>query len=145
MIIVIGSSVGIGDDLNFIADSDTGVDFVDGKLMFMGTFYSPYTTVEIHEKLNHRPSFLLFDITNQDDYGVNLPSKYYEGLFKEGPNLPKVSQNKSNNSKPAGFKKFTSTEEYTSVNDILDKLSRNDYNRKCLTDNELNILNKSND
>ena len=122
MIIVIGNSTGIGEDLNFIADSDRGVDFVDGKLMFMGTFYSPYTTVEIHEKLNHRPSLLLFDITDQDNYGINLPTKYYEGLFKEGFSIPKIVEDKP---KPKGFKKFNNTEEYTSVNDILDKLSRN--------------------
>jgi hypothetical protein len=31
-------------------------------------------------------------------------------------------------------------EEYDNVDDILDKLSRNNYDRKCLTKKELEIL-----
>jgi len=82
MLIIIGSSNGIDKDLNFIADSDRGVDFVESKLLFLGTFYSPYSTFEIHDKLAHRPAMLLFDITDDDSYGVNLPTKYYTGLFQ---------------------------------------------------------------
>ena len=36
--------------------------------------------------------------------------------------------------------KTKKVEEYTTVNDILDKLSRNNYDRKCLTENEIKIL-----
>jgi len=36
----------------------------------------------------------------------------------------------------------TKTEEYESVDEILDKLSRNNYDRTCLTEKELEILNK---
>ena len=39
-------------------------------------------------------------------------------------------------------KKVEPVEEYESVDDILDKLSRNNYDRNCLTEKELEILNK---
>src|SRR6056300_1044193 len=87
MIVIIGNSKGIEKDLNNIADRDHGIDFVDSKVIFLGTFYSPYSTTDIHEKLAHRPAFLLFDISNNDTYGVNLPSKYYTGLFPEAKDL----------------------------------------------------------
>ena len=74
MIIIIGSSKGIDNDLFYVADKEFGVNFVDSKVLFIGTFYSILTTTEIHEKLIHRPAFMLFDITDQKDYGVNLPS-----------------------------------------------------------------------
>jgi hypothetical protein len=36
----------------------------------------------------------------------------------------------------------TITEEFETVNEILDKISRNNYDRSCLTEKELEILNK---
>ena len=149
MIIIIGNSKGIEKDLNNIADRDHGIDFVDSKVIFLGTFFSPYTTTEIHEKLAHRPAFLLFDISDNENYGVNLPSKYYTGLFPEAreimdglyeeENKPSAKRGRSNvKSKVATNSK--KVEEYTSINDILDKLSRNDYDTKCLTEKEKEIL-----
>lgn len=148
MIIIIGTSKGIEKDLNDIADSEHGIDFVDSKVLFLGTFYSPYSTVEIHEKLVHRPAFLLFDITNVDNYGVNLPTKYYTGLFPEAQNLidktlsekPKRTRGGVSNGKSKAGSNQKSIEEYTTVNEILDKLSRNGYDRSCLTKKELEIL-----
>jgi hypothetical protein len=149
MIIIIGNSKGIEKDLNNIADRYHGIDFVDSKVIFLGTFFSPYTTTEIHEKLAHRPAFLLFDISDNENYGVNLPSKYYTGLFPEAreimdglyeeENKPSAKRGRSNvKSKAATNSK--KVEEYTSINDILDKLSRNDYDTKCLTEKEKEIL-----
>jgi len=148
MIVIIGNSKGIEKDLNNIADRDHGVDFVDSKVIFLGTFYSPYSTTDIHEKLAHRPAFLLFDISNNENYGVNLPSKYYTGLFPEARDIIEGMYNEEKLSKSSGMSKAKSkagvkskkVEEYTTVNDILDKLSRNDYDRKCLTENEIKIL-----
>jgi hypothetical protein len=154
MLIIIGNSTGIDSDLNYIADSETGVDFVDSKVLFLGTFYSPYSTTEIHEKLAHRPAFLLFDITNNESYGVNLPAKYYTGLFPEARDImeslseePKKTTSRGRSkAKSKAAKKTKKIEEYTTIDEILDKLSRNDYDRSCLTENELEILNsQSND
>ena len=116
--------------------------------MFLGTFYSPYSTIEIHEKLVHRPAFLLFNITNVDNYGVNLPTKYYTGLFPEAQNLinntlsekPKRTRGGFSNGKSKAGSNQKSVEEYSTVNEILEKLSRNGYDRSCLTKNELEIL-----
>ena len=55
LIIILGTATGIDKDLNFIADGEQGVNFVDGKGMFICTFYSPYTASEIHERMAHRP------------------------------------------------------------------------------------------
>ncbi len=148
MIMIIGTSKGIEKDLNDIADSEHGIDFVDSKVLFLGTFYSPYSTVEIHEKLVHRPAFLLFNITNVDNYGVNLPTKYYTGLFPEAQNLinntlsekPKRTRGGVSNGKSKAGSNQKSVEEYSTVNEILEKLSRNGYDRSCLTKNELEIL-----
>jgi hypothetical protein len=148
MIIIIGTSKGIEKDLNDIADSEHGIDFVDSKVLFLGTFYSPYSTLEIHEKLVHRPAFLLFNITNVDNYGVNLPTKYYTGLFPEAQNLinntlsqkPKRTRGGVSNGKSKAGSNQKSVEEYSTVNEILEKLSRNGYDRSCLTKNELEIL-----
>jgi hypothetical protein len=150
LIVLIGNSKGVEKDLNEIADRDHGVDFVDSKVLFLGTFFSPYDTLTIHEKLAHRPAFLLFDITDTDNYGVNLPAKYYTGLFPEAKeildSLENLEGNKPgrSNSAPNAKSKATSKskkiEECDTVNDILDKLGRNDYNRECLTENELEIL-----
>tara|TARA_R110002020_G_scaffold74155_4_gene190023 strand:+ start:50 stop:523 length:474 start_codon:yes stop_codon:yes gene_type:complete len=146
MIIVIGKSSGIDKDLTNIADKENGIDFVDTKVLFMGTFYSPYDTTYIHEKLAHRPAFLLFDITESDSYGINLPYKFYTGIFPEVKDFldktitPEKMSSGMSKAKPKGVSKAKSVEEYTTVNEILDKLSRNDYNRDCLTDNEIKIL-----
>lgn len=155
LIVILGTASDIDKDLNFIADSETGVNFVDGKGIFICTFYSPYTAAEIHEKLVHRPAIMIFDITDSENYGVNLPSKYYMGLFPEVAqtidsikeelrpmgsldtfknDVKKVSQNKK--------KQVEYVEEYDSVDEILDKLSRNNYDRGCLTNKEKEILNK---
>ena len=155
LLIILGTAVGIDKDLNFIADGEQGVNYVDGKGMFLCTFYSPYSVAEIHEKLAHRPAMLIFDITNSDNYGVNLPSKYYTGIFPEVKDTldllssKLVSVNDGNKvvdetegSVSVKVKKEVEVEEYDSVNDILDKLGRNNYDRTCLTENEILILNK---
>ena len=54
LLIILGTANGIDKDLNFIADGETGVNYVDGKGMFICTFYSPYTAAEIHERMAHR-------------------------------------------------------------------------------------------
>lgn len=158
LLIILGTTAGIDKDLNYIANGEHGVNFVDGKGMFICTFYSPYSALEIHEKLIHRPAMMVFDITNQETYGVNLPPKYYIGIFPEvkreldtmmdiqkqminNPNMMFSSDDvivggiNEKNPEP----KF---EEYNSVDDILDKLSRNNYDRSCLTEKEKEILNK---
>jgi hypothetical protein len=153
LIIILGTATGIEKDLNFIADGETGVNFVDGKGMFICTFYSPYTTAEIHERLAHRPAIMVFDITDNETYGVNLPSKYYLGIFPEVKDTletlstslnPTKDIVDSTKSKVIPKKEVTpTTEEYESIDDILDKLSRHNYDRNCLTEKELKILNKS--
>lgn len=147
MIVIIGNSKGIDKDLNNIADREHGISFVDSKVLFLGTFYSPYSTSDIHEKLAHRPAFLLFDITDNDNFGVNLPAKYYTGIFPEVKDMIEgtfdETLSKSNGMSKAKSKvgsKSKKVEEYTTLNDILDKLSRNNYDRKCLTENEIKIL-----
>lgn len=149
MIIIIGNSKGIEKDLNNIADKDHGIDFVDSKVIFLGTFFSPYSTTVIHEKLANRPAFLLFDISDSENYGINLPSKYYTGLFPEvkqmidglteDENKPTAKRGMSN-AKSKAVINSKNVEEYTSLNDILDKLSRHNYDTKCLTDKEKEIL-----
>jgi hypothetical protein len=119
--------------------------------LFLGTFYSPYSTTDIHEKLAHRPAFLLFNISDNDNYGVNLPSKYYTGIFPEHKEFidtifnedtekPNVKGNGMSKAKSKAVNNVKNIEEYTTVNDILDKLSRNNYDRECLTENEIKIL-----
>jgi hypothetical protein len=143
MIVIIGNSKGIEKDLNHIADEEHGIDFVDSKVIFLGTFYSPYSTTDIHEKLAHRPAFLLFNISDNENYGVNLPAKFYTGIFPEAKEIIEgtyeVSRGMSKAKSNVGSKS-KKIEEYTTVNDILDKLSRNNYDRKCLTENEIKIL-----
>jgi len=141
MIIVIGSYKGIEEDLNHIANAEQGVHFVEGNGIFMGTFYSVYTTLEIYEFLVHIPGFLLFDITDPSSSVISLPTKYLRGLFPEVDvtlseiqDQPKVKTRRS--------KTKTNIEEYTTVDDILDKLSRNNYDRSCLTEKEIEILEK---
>lgn len=136
LIILIGQSKGVGEDLNHVAD-ERGIHFVDGKGIFLGTFYSELTTTEIHEILAHRPAFLIFDITSPDTNGINLPAKYYTGLFPETSGLTDIM----NKVVPTTETETTeSGEEFDNVNGILDKLSKNNYDRTCLTDNELKIL-----
>lgn len=154
-LIILGTAIGIDKDLNFIADGEQGVNYVDGKGMFLCTFYSPYSVTEIHEKLAHRPAMMIFDITNSENYGVNLPSKYYTGIFPEVKDTLDILSSKilsvtdnnkvvdeNNGSVSVKVKKEVEVEEYDSVNDILDKLGRNNYDRTCLTENEILILNK---
>ena len=160
LLIVLGTATGIDKDLNFIADGETGVNFVDGKGMFICTFFSPYTVSEIHERMAHRPAIMIFDITNNDTYGVNLPSKYYMGIFPEiqqaldninlerswepiaGNDKGKIVDETNGNVVTQVNSKKETVEEYTSLNEILEKLSRNNYDRGCLTENEILILNK---
>lgn len=149
LIVILGPANGIEKDLNFIADGDTGVNYVDGKGMFICTFYSPYTAPEIHERMSHRQAIMIFDITDGDTYGVNLPSKYYMGIFPEVQKTMDSIEKKwgpiktSTKPKPKEKEITSESEEYDSMDEILDKLSRNNYDRTCLTEKELEILNKS--
>jgi hypothetical protein len=141
LIVLIGTSKGIGEDLNHIAD-DRGIHFVDGKGLFLGTFYSELETGEIHELLAHRPAFLLFDISSPETNGINLPAKYYTGLFPETKDMTDIlgSVMVEEDTEISTKTKKDGVEEYDSVNDILDKLSRNNYDRTCLTEKEVKIL-----
>lgn len=136
MIIVLGPTKGIDDDLNNIADGDYGVNYVDGNGIFIGTFYSHYTTSEIHNLLMGRPAFLIFDITDGDKNAVNLPSKYYKGLFPEIdeilPNLNKDHLDVKED--------VVTVNDLTSVDQIIDKLKENNYDESCLTKKESDIL-----
>jgi hypothetical protein len=153
--IILGTATGIDKDLNFIADGEQGVNFVDGKGMFICTFYSPYTASEIHERMAHRPAIMIFDITDSDTFGVNLPTKYFTGIFPEiqktldelTPSLPKTENKRmqavvDETDVTTKVTPKVEVEEYDSVNEILDKLSRNNYDRVCLTEKEIKILNK---
>lgn len=141
LIVLIGTSKGIGEDLNDIAD-DKGVHFVDGKGLFLGTFHSHLEVSEIEELLSHRPAFMLFDITNPSVNAINLPTKYYTGLFPEAEDMTDIlgSVVKKEVEANSETNKKDTTEEYESVDEILDKLSRNNYDRSCLTKKELKIL-----
>jgi hypothetical protein len=138
LIIVLGFYKNIEEDLNHIANSDYGVHFVDGNGIFMGTFYSPYTTQDIYDLLLHIPAFLVFDISKHENNAINLPSKYFKGLF------PEYEETLNKLQKDLHPELRTDTvvdkEEYDNIDDILDKLSRNEYNRNCLTEKELKIL-----
>tara|TARA_R100001510_G_C7640400_1_gene198089 strand:+ start:613 stop:1044 length:432 start_codon:yes stop_codon:yes gene_type:complete len=134
LLILIGSSKNIEDDLNQVSIPEETVNFVDGNGIFMATFYSRYQTDELYNLLAHREAYLLFSIDDFTTYGVNLPRKFYKGLFPEIekiiPNVEKI------------MTKPTETEgELTDINDILDKLSKNDFDTSCLTKSELKILN----
>lgn len=148
LIIVLGNTNSIEVDLNHIADSETGVHYVDGNGIFLGTFYSPYTTSEIYDLMAHIPAFLIFDITEKETNAINLPSKYFKGLFPEyehtldvlqeslDVNLRKKKKTKND------IEEIEEIEEYDNLDDILDKLSRNEYDRSCLTEKEIEILEK---
>lgn len=143
LIIVLGSYKSIEKDLNHIADSEQGIHYVDGSGIFMGTFYSPYTTQEIEELILHIPAFLIFDITDKSTNAVNLPSKYLKGLFPEFNDTLDILQNELEINLKTKKKKKSRVEEYDNIDDILDKLSRNKYDRSCLTKKELSILEKN--
>jgi hypothetical protein len=133
MIIILGSSRGIDSDLNEIADGEYGVNYVDGNGIFIGTFYSHLNTLEIHELLADRPAFLLFDIS-KDTHAVNLPTKYYKGLFPEVDEiLPKVKTEPKTNKKKV-------ESDLLSIDQILDKLRENNFDTSCLTEKENEIL-----
>jgi len=148
LLIILGTTNGIDKDLNFIADGETGVNYVDGKGMFICTFYSPYTSTEILLRMAHRPAMMVFDITDNETYGVNLPSKYYMGIFPEIQKTVDSIQEKWGHVKTSVKPKVKEeeitpkVEEFSSIDEILDKLSRNNYDRTCLTEKELEILNK---
>jgi hypothetical protein len=97
----------------------------------------------------HRPAMMIFDITDSENYGVNLPSKYYMGIFPEVQKTMDSIQDKWGPIKTSVKPKIkeeevvTKIEEYDSIDEILDKLSRNNYDRTCLTEKELEILNKN--
>lgn len=149
LLIVLGDAIGIDNDLNFIADGESGVNYVDGTGMFICTFYSPFSTEEIHQALTHRTAMMLFEITDTNKFAINLPTKYFLGLF---PEVEKTLNNIQGSLITPPKKKVTRKrkvkepevkaviEEYYSVDEILDKLSRNNYDRSCLTKKELEIL-----
>jgi hypothetical protein len=111
----------------------------------MGTFYSIYDTKEMYDLLLSIPAYLLFEITDSNTSVVNLPTKYLKGLFPEiesvidelqkGPSIKEKKTRRRN-------KKSVEVEEYNTIDDILDKLSRNNYDRTCLTAGEIEILEK---
>ena len=53
-LMIIGSSKNIDEDLNNVADSELGVNFVDGSGLYMATFYSNYDLEEIYNFLSSR-------------------------------------------------------------------------------------------
>ena len=132
-LMVVGTSNGIDEDLNLIANPDSGVNFVDGSGIFMATFYSDYKTDEVYNLLAHRSAYLLFNINDFTKYGINLPTKFYKGLFPEVEGLlPDIKET---------IEKEENLNDLTDINDILDKLSANDYDTSCLTDKEREKLN----
>jgi hypothetical protein len=143
LIIVLGSYDNIAEDLRFIAESEYGVSYVDGNGIFLGTFYSTYTTSEIYDLIVNIPAFLLFDVSDKETNAINLPSKYFKGLFPEYEETLEALQ-ESLDIDLRKEKEEVKKEEYDNVDDILDKLSRNQYDRKCLTEKEINILDKGN-
>lgn len=146
MLIVIGSSNGLDEDLYTIAD-ERGAHFVDGKGIFLATFYTELSILQIHDLLSNRPAFMIFDIDDTSGHSVALPTKYYKGLFPEIEGLIEevtnvgITEKEVHKSKKPK-KEENVVEEYTTIDDILDKLSRNNYDRKCLTPLEISILEK---
>ena len=134
-LMIIGSSKNKDEDLNNVADSELGVNFVDGSGLYMATFYSNYDLEEFYNFLGHRSAYMVFEINDFTRYGITLPSKYYKGLFPEiGEILPDVESMLKED-------KEYKEESLTNVNDILDKLSKNNYDTSCLTEKEQKILN----
>lgn len=137
LLVVIGQSNGIKEDLDELTD-ERGVHFIDGPKLFLCTFYSPYTTTQLHEKLINRPAFMIFDITDSESNGINLPEKYFKGLFPETEEFEEYLNSIQNMDEEV--EEVVKEKEHTNVNQILDKLSKNNYDRSCLTKNELDIL-----
>lgn len=136
LIMILGSARGIDDGLNNIADSEYGVNYVDGNGIFIATFFTHYSVNELYDLLIDWPAMLLFNITNHDSYGINLPTKYYKGLFPEIENIvPIIDGTVTDNEKKSEEQK-----DLTNINDILDKLQANEYNTDCLTEKEKSIL-----
>ena len=137
LIIILGSAKGIDDTLNNIADSEYGVNYVDGNGIFIATFFTHFNIRELTDLLMEIPAIFVFDITINTHSYINLPTKYYKGLFPEITDsiIPFVKNEPSEeNTKPKNKK------DLTNVDDILDKLQANKYNTDCLTDKEKNIL-----
>ena len=104
----------------------------------MATFYSDYDTDEIYNLLSHRGAYLIFSIDDITKYGVNLPKKFYKGLFPEIEKIiPDINLEVPNLDGKEDIKKVNSL---TNVNEILDKLENNNYDASCLTKKEQNIL-----
>jgi hypothetical protein len=126
------------DDLQEIAN-EQGVYFIEGKGVFICTFYTDYNVDEIYEFLSYSSAIMVFDISEQETFAINLPPKYHLALFPEikqvldGLNEYQVNDNKKKTKKEK-------IEEFQSIDDILDKLSKNNYDRSCLTESELDIL-----
>jgi hypothetical protein len=140
LLVIIGTALGIDKDLESVAD-ENGIHYVDGKGMFLGTFSSPFTLEEIYEVLVDRPAYMLFDITEEGNYGINLPNKYYLALFPETKELfDGMKTREERQEQPPQEREKERVEEFETVDEILDKLSRNDYDRGCLTDKEIEIL-----
>jgi hypothetical protein len=135
LLTILGDFTNIDKELYNIAD-ERGINYVEGRGLFICTFYSEYSLTYLYEKLSTRPGFMIFEISGQDSYGINLPKKHLFGLFPELQDIvPEViTEDKKETIKPK-------QEEYSDINSILDKLSRNNYDRKCLTKKEVKILN----
>lgn len=144
MVISIGDSNGLKNILDVYSD-ESGVNYVEGQTIFLGTFYNEGNYDEIIAELYTMVGTLIFDITESEDFFVNLPTNYELGLFPELKGLADVLNMENLNS--VDLDSFTEdvedvedVEEYYDVDDILDKLSRNNYDRDTLTENELKIL-----
>lgn len=144
MVISIGGGTNIKKILEGYSD-EKGVNYVEGETIFLGTFHLKGNYNNMVFELSSLVGTLVFDITDSTNFWTNLPTNYEVGLF---PELAKFSDllNDSNLEiiKPPTYSSFETNqnneEEYYEVDDILDKLSRNDYDRSKLTDNELDIL-----
>jgi len=68
-------------------------------------------------------------------------SDIIKNVYGEETKAKKKGRSKAKSRATTKTKKI---EEYDTIDDILDKLSRNGYDRTCLTENELSILNSQN-
>lgn len=126
----------LNDDLQEISD-EHGVYYVEGKGMFICTFYSEYSVDELYEILSYLEAMMIFDITEQENFAVQLPKKYHLALF---PEIKQLYDGLKSHNVESNKDEVKQSEEFITIDDILDKLSKNNYDRKCLTKNELNIL-----
>lgn len=145
MLILIGSHTGIEDELKYLSDK-RGTNFITGKGMFFATFYSPLSIDALYMELGHRPAIMLFNISNNSNYAVNLPTKYFQGLFPEEKDIKDMLESfvtdldkEEVNIKPKK-KKTTKPKKEINIDFVLDKLAKNDYDKKCLTDEEMRIM-----